>query len=157
MMDFDPCYVPASGRTVRTVVGSSLAGSGDQEEVRKLPDWWKAGLLRSRHQRLMADQLVRNATRGDETLWYRIVLDERWTMRRAAEVLREAGCSVGELCAWTNRWARPPAGTPPAGSGPAETPADIARRCECQLADGGAWPLTRTEEIGRAREWQPVG
>ena len=42
-------------------------------------------------------------------------------MRRAAQVLREAGVYAGDLCAWTNRWARPPVGTPPARSTQAET------------------------------------
>ena len=71
-------YEPAHGRTVRTVVGSSLSGSGAKEEAHKLPALWRRGLLTSAEERSLANHLLRNAS---AVQWYQIMLDEQWTVR----------------------------------------------------------------------------
>ena len=45
------------------------------------------------------------------------------------------------VCAWTNQWAWPPAGTPAPRTGPAESAREVHERCVRQLADNGAWLL----------------
>ena len=149
-------YEPATGKSVRTIIGVSMSGSGNKHDALELPALWRRGLLRTPDERVLAEEVLSNANYAPETLWYQIVLDEGWTMRRAAQVLREAGVYAGELCAWTNRWARPPVGTPQAGSAQAETAWGIDRRCRGQLWDDGRWPLSRTEEIAAAHGYRRV-
>lgn len=146
-------YEPAHGRTVRTVVGSSLSGSGAKEEAHKLPALWRRGLLTSAEERSLANHLLRNAS---AVQWYQIMLDEQWTVRHAAEVLREAGITNGDICQLTNAWAKPPPGTPPAESAKAEDPREIEERCMRQLTDAGDWPLSRTVEIARSRGYERI-
>ena len=147
-------YVPRPGQTVRTVVGSSLAGSGYKHEALELPALWRRGLLRTAGERLLADQVLRNI---DYTvLWHQIVLDEGWTVRRAAQILRETGMYVGSLCAWANRWARQPPGRATVRNAKAETAWEIHDRCTGQMTDDGRWPLSRTEEIARRNGYKRV-
>ena len=85
-----------------------------------------------------------------------MMIDEGWSVRRAAEVLREAGCYAAGPCQIVNRWALPPQGSHEAHSVAPETPEEIEARCENQLAKGGRWPLERTEEIARTRGYRRV-
>ena len=144
-------YEPKGGQTVRDIIDSSLSGSGHREEAQSLPRLWEKGLLASARERALANHLLRNACAAQ---WYRMMLDERWTVRRAAEVLREAGIARGDLCALTNRWARPPPGTPEPGSGPAQRAEKLVETCLRQLADDGGWPLARTAEIAAERGYE---
>ena len=147
-------YKPRSEQTVRDIVGSSLSGSGHKEEAGELPKLWRKGLLGSAHERSLANHVLRNASAAQ---WYRVMLDEQWTVRRAAEVLREAGIARGDLCALTNRWARPPAGTPTPRSGPEQRAEKLVESCLRQLTDDGPWPLAHTAEIATARKHERVG
>ena len=104
-----------------------LAGSGERENARReLPALWRRGPLRTESERGIANHLLRNVR---SLLWYQMMLNEGWTVRHAAEVLREAGSTTGDVCSLTNRWARPPPGTPRPGSSPEEAPGDIIARC----------------------------
>lgn len=150
-----PGYTPRYGHSVRSIISSSLAGSPNKYGAQVLPDLWSAGLLRTANDRLLANEVIPDG-KYPYLLWHRMVLDQGWTMRRAAQVLREAGIRDGEICAWTNLWAKPPPGSPPAHSSPEETPAAINRRCLGQLADDGPWPLTRTEAIAAEYDYQRV-
>ena len=141
-------YEPATGKSVRTIIGVSMSGSSNKHDALDLPALWRQGLLRTPDERLLAEEVLSNANYAPETLWYQIVLDEGWTMRRAAQVLREAGIDMGPLCAWTNRWARTPTGTPPAGSAQAETAWEIDRRCRGQLWDDGRCERRRNARDG---------
>ena len=141
---------------METVIGLGMSGSGSKHKAEELPELWRRGLLRTPEERLLANEVLKNTWASPVVLWHGIVLDEGWTMRTAAQVLREAGICNGQICAWTNRWARRPAGSPPAGSAPAETARQINNRCVGQLADDGAWPLARTAEIAAAHEYRRV-
>ena len=146
-------YEPKHGRTVGTVIGLGLSGSGHKEEAEVLPRLWRRGLLRSAEERSLANHLLKNASM---MLWYQIMLDEGWSVQRGAQVLREAGIRRGDICQLTNRWAKAPPGTPSAGSSPPEEAWALRARCERQLAGDGAWPLDRSEEIARSRGFQRV-
>ena len=146
-------YEPEHGRTVRMIIGLSLSGSGEKEAVLELPAMWRRGLLRSARERSLANHLLRNAS---PISWYRIVLDEGWTMRRAAEVLREACIARGDICQMTNRGAKRPAKTQTVETTEAETPVEIMRRCRKQGTKDGRWPLGSTEEIARGRNYERV-
>ena len=149
-------YTAHSGRTVDLVVGTAMSGSGNKHNAVELPALWRHGLLQTARERKLAREVLHNIDHAPETLWYQIVLDEGWTMRRAAEILREAGVWAGELCAWTNRWARPPAGTPPARSAAAETAWEVYERCTGQVNEDAVWPLARTAEIAAERAYERV-
>lgn len=149
-------YTAQSGRTVQLIVGSAMSGSAYKHDARELPALWRNGLLRTPEERMLAEQVIKNAPYAPDEIWYRMVLDEGWTIRRAAQILREAGICVGSICAWTNRWARAPEGTPPEGSGPAEEPWDIHLRCRSQVAERGPWPLSRTERAARKERYRRV-
>ena len=146
-------YTAQSGYAVGQVITSSMCGWGDKEAARELPALWRRDLLEPPAERALANQLLRNTNASN---WYRMMLDEEWTPRRAAEVLREAGIEKGELCALMNRWAKVPPATPPPRLAPAETPAEIAARCRSQITDLGPWPLARTAEIARRRGYKRV-
>ena len=145
-------YAPRSGQSVGTVIAHGLCGSSEKHNAEELPKLWRRGLLNAQERSLSA-HLLEDAS---NVLWYQIILDEGWTMRTAAEVLREAGVCVGTLCALTNRWAKPPPGAPAPRSAPAEDAPSVIARCRGQLTDTGAWPLKDTEAIAEAREWKRV-
>ena len=149
-------YRPESGRTVGTSVGLSMSGSGNKHAAPGLPALWRRGLLRTAEERGLSNELIRNAPLAPDTVWYQLVLDEGWTVRRAAQVLREAGVSTGPICAWTNRWARKPEGAPPRGNAPVEEPLKVQARCRGQGSDRGRWPLSRTEEIAGSANYRRV-
>ena len=149
-------YTPKQGNTVKAAIGTGLCGSGYKHDAERLPELWRRGLLRSAHERMLANVVLRNIGICPLSAWYQLILDEGWTMRRAAQVLREAGIWMGTVCAWTNRWARAPAGAPAARSGTAETAYAIAARCEHQLGPSGAWPLAQTEDIAKAGNYARV-
>lgn len=147
---------PEPGRTVETIIGLGMSGSGNKRKAERLPELWRRGLLRTPEERLLANEVLKNTWASPVYLWHSIVLDEGWTMRRAAQVLREAGICNGQICAWTNQWARRPAGSPPPGSAPAETAREVNGRCVGQLGDDGPWPLTRTAEIAATHQYRRV-
>ena len=149
-------YTPRSGRTVNSVAGMAMSGSENRHYALELPALWRRGLLRSPGERALAHEVLHNIDHAPTTLWYQLVLDEEWTIRQAAEVLREAGIYAGEICAWTNRWARAPAGTPPARSAPQETAWEVSERCSRQVDENGPWPIARTAEIAEERNYERV-
>ena len=152
----DDDYEPESGETVATVIGHGMSGSGNKHEAAGLPALWRQGLLRTAEERMLANEVLTAGWAAPASLWYQIILDEGWTIRRAAQVLREAGVDMGEVCAWTNRWARRPAAMPASHDAPLETAFEVHRRCIRQLADDGTWPLARTAEIAAAHEYRRV-
>ena len=77
-------------------------------------------------------------------------------MRRAAQVLREAGVYMGALCAWTNRWAKAPAHNRAQARAATERAREVHDRCLRQLADDGAWPLSRTAELAAQQQYRRV-
>ena len=152
---------PRSGRIVTWIAERALNAEAAKLARERLPTLWREGLLRAAELRQLAhaviqSAMIENLCRPDMGMWYQMILDEGWTMRRAAQVLREAGVAHGPICAWTNRWARPPAGAPAPGTAPAETAEEILARCEGQLADGGPWPLSQTAEIAAAHRYLRV-
>ena len=152
---------PRSGRLVTWIAERALNPEAAKLARERLPTLWREGLLRAAELRQLAHAVIQgamieNICRLDMGMWYQMILDEGWTMRRAAQVLREAGVTHGPICAWTNRWARPPAGAPAPGAAPAETAEEILARCEGQLADGGPWPLSQTAEIAAAHRYLRV-
>ena len=152
---------PKSGRIVAWIAHEALSTEAAKIARERLPGLWREGLLRTAELRRLARAVIESAQsdnlfRLDMGMWYQMILDEGWTMRRAAQVLREAGVTHGPICAWTNRWARPPAGAPAPGTAPAETAEEIRARCEGQLADDGPWPLSRTAEIAAAHRYLRV-
>ena len=149
-------YEPESGKTVDTVIGHGMSGSGNKHDASRLPELWRRGLLRTAEERDLANEVLTAGWAAPASLWYQIILDEGWTIRRAAQVLREAGVHMGEICAWTNRWTQRPAGAPAARSAPPETSEEMHRRCTRQLADDGTWPLARTAEIAAKHQYQRV-
>ena len=152
----DDDYEPESGKTVSTVIGHGMSGSEGKYDAPELPALWRRGLLRTAGQRLLANEVLTAGWAAPTSLWYRIILDEGWTMRRAAQVLREAGVDTGDLCAWTNRWAHRPPNAPAPHSAPPETTHEVYQRCWRQLTDDGTWPLAHTEEIAAANAYRRV-
>lgn len=148
-------YTPRSGRHVAANTGMGMSGHPLKRRTEELPELWRQGLLRDPEMRVLAHDVL---TEGfcPYISFHHMCFDEGWTIRRAAQVLREAGVYSGELCAWINQWAIPPEGTPPPGSAPAETGKEIYLRCFSQLANDGRWPLSKTEEIAEAANCQRV-
>ena len=146
-------YEPKPRQSVNTVIGLGLSGSGHKEEALVLPALWRRGLLIDAEERTLANHVLGNAS---AMLWYQIILDEGWTVRRAAQVLREAGTVKGELCQLTNMWAKPPNGTPPQRNSAPETTWEIHDRCYGQTADEGPWPMRLTEEIAATQGYRRV-
>ena len=149
-------YEPESGRTVHIVVGHGMSGSGNKFDALKLPQLWRRGLLRTAEERLLAREVLTSGWAAPESLWYQIVLDEGWTVRRAAQVLREAGVYMGALCAWTNRWAKAPAHNRAQARAATESAREVHDRCLRQLADDGAWPLSRTAELAAQQQYRRI-
>ena len=146
-------YEPKPRQSVNTVIGLGLSGSGHKEEALVLPALWRRGLLIDAEERTLANHVLGNAS---AMLWYQIILDEGWTVRRAAQVQREGGTVKGELCQLTNMWAKPPNGTPPQRNSAPETTWEIHDRCYGQTADEGPWPMRLTEEIAARQGYRRV-
>ena len=128
------------GKTVRSVIALEYAEGIEADTARRLSELWGRRLLRTPELREVAAGLIAN-TQGRQ--WCQMMLDKGWSIRRAAEVLREAGADVPEACMAMNRWARRPDGAPEERTAAAETAEEIEHRCRGaargrgEMASGG--------------------
>ena len=74
------------GKTVRSVIALEYAEGIEADTARRLSELWGRGLLRTPELREVAAGLIAN-TQGRQ--WCQMMLDEGWSILRAAEVLRE--------------------------------------------------------------------
>ena len=94
-----------SGGDAWTVAfASRLAGHGQPEVADDLRESLRSGVLPSK-----IEQTVLNRVLAELTLreWVDIAICEKWTVTRAAEVARNAGCWNHEICNWMNAHADP--------------------------------------------------
>ena len=109
--------------------GSRLAGHGNPKLADTLRTSLRSGLLPT-----LAEQIVCNRVFSEFMLrqWVDVAICEGWTVRRGAEIARNAGTFNPEICAWINHHAEPSLIPTPARLPAPETAHQTLDRCFSQ-------------------------